>query len=139
MASKIFNSFKRDIINGTIDLDTDTFKCMLVYASYTADIDDHLTTAHVSADEVSGTGYTAGGAAMAGLTAYVDNTDDEGVWDANDVTWSSSTITNAYGAVIWKSAASSALIAHIDFAADKSSVTGDFIVQWASEGIINLN
>jgi hypothetical protein len=41
MANVIYNSFKRDIANGSIDLDTDTIKVMIVTSAYTPDQDAH--------------------------------------------------------------------------------------------------
>lgn len=140
MADVIFNSFKRDIMNGGIDLDTDTIKVALVTSSYTPDQDAHDNFDDVT-NEASGTGYSAGGATLGSVTVSADNTDNEGVFDAADTTWGSSTIT-ARGAVIYKStgtASTSKLIAYIDFGADKSSSAGSFTIQWNSEGILNLN
>ncbi|HKQ06125.1 MAG TPA: hypothetical protein VJ464_13400 [Blastocatellia bacterium] len=141
MASVIYNSFKRDIMNGALDLDSDTIKVMLVTSTYTADQDAHTKRSDVT-NEVSGTGYSAGGSALANKAVTADNTDNEGVFDADDLTWSTSTIT-ARGAVLYKSrgGASSAdeLICYIDFGADKSSSAGNFTLQWDAEGIINLN
>jgi hypothetical protein len=141
MADVIYNSFKRDIMNGALDLDTDTIKVMLVTSSYTPDQDAHTKRSDIT-NEVSGTGYSSGGAALANKAVTADNTDNEGVFDADDLTWSSSTIT-ARGAVLYKSrgGASSAdeLLCYIDFTADKASSAGNFTLQWNSEGIINLN
>ncbi|MBS4082927.1 MAG: hypothetical protein KGZ73_05200 [Rhizobiales bacterium] len=140
MADVIYNSFKRDIQNGSIDLDTDTIKVALVTSSYTPDQDAHDNFDDIT-NEVSGTGYTAGGATLANKAVTADNTDNEGVFDADDVTWSSSTIT-ARGAVIYKStgtASTSKLIAYVDFGSDKTSTAGNFTIQWNAEGILNLN
>lgn len=41
MANAIYNSFKRDIMNGSIDLDTDTIRLMLVTSTYVPNIDTH--------------------------------------------------------------------------------------------------
>ena len=101
MANQIFNSFKRDVINGSIDLDTDTIKLMLVTSSYTPNIDTHTKRSDVT-NEVTGTGYTAGGVALANKTVTVNTTTDKGVFDADDVTISTATIT-ARGAVLYKS------------------------------------
>jgi len=79
-------------MNGALDLDTDTIKVMLVTSSYTADQDAHTKRSDIT-NEVSGTGYTAGGASLANKAVTADNTDNEGVFDADDLTWSSSTIT----------------------------------------------
>lgn len=140
MANIIFNSFKRDIMNGSIDLDTDTIKVALVTSSYTPDQDAHDNFDDVT-NEVSGTGYTAGGAALGSKTVTVDNTDNEGVFDAADTVWTTSTIT-ARGAVLYKdtgTASTSKLICYFDFSSDQISSSGDFTIAWNAEGIINLN
>lgn len=139
MADVIYNSFKRDIMNGSIDLDTDTIDVMLVTSSYTPNQDTHVDRADVT-NEVSGTGYTAGGAAIGSKTVTADNTDNEGVFDGADVTWSTATIT-ARGAVLYKDtgvAANDNLICYLDFGSDQSSSAADFTISWNAEGIINL-
>lgn len=140
MADVIYNNFKKLIMNGGIDLDTDTIKVALVTSAYTPDQDTHDFFDDVT-NEVSGTGYSAGGASLANKTVTADNTDNEGVFDADDVTWSTSTIT-ARAAVVYKStgtASTSALICYIDFGSDKVSSAGNFVISWNSEGILNLN
>ncbi len=140
MADVIYNSFKKKIMDGSIDLDTDTIKVALVTSTYTPDQDVHDFFDDIT-NEVSGTGYTAGGATLANKAATADNTDNEGVFDADDVTWSTSTIT-ARGAVIYKStgtASTSPIIAYIDFGSDKTSSGGNFTIAWNAEGILNLN
>lgn len=120
MADVIYNSFKKKIMDGSIDLDTDTIKVALVTSSYTPNQDVHDFFDDIT-NEVSGTGYTAGGASLANKVVSADNTDDEGVFDADDVTWTTSTIT-ARGAVVYKStgtASTSPLICYIDFGSDK--------------------
>lgn len=140
MADVIFNSFKAKIMDGSIDLDTDTIKVALVTSTYTPNQDTHDFFDDVT-NEVVGTGYTAGGATLASKAVSVDTTDNEGVFDANDVVWTTSTIT-ARGAVLYKStgtASTSALIAYIDFVTDKISTAGSFTIAWNAEGILNLN
>jgi hypothetical protein len=139
MASAIYNSFKAHIMDGTIDLSTDAIYVMLV-TDYTVDIDAHEMRDDVTSYEVSGTGYTAAGAAITTLTVSIDDTDNEGVWDGTDVTWASSTIA-AEGAIIYQSSGASTtdeLIAYIDFGESKASSNGNFTISWSSEGIINL-
>jgi hypothetical protein len=139
MANVIYNSFKQKIMDGSIDLDTDTIKVALVTSSYTPDQDNHEDYADIT-NEVVGTGYTAGGATLANAAVTKDNTDNEGVFDADNVTWSSSTIT-ARGAIIYKDSgvdATSWFIAYLDFTTDKTSTSGNFTIQWNSEGIVNL-
>lgn len=140
MATVIPNAFKKNIMNGGIDLDTDTVKVMLLDDNHTQDADNHEFIDDVSANEVSGTGYTAGGATLGSKTVTQDNTDDEGVFDAADTTWATSTITARYAAIYKDTGtpATSPIIAIIDFGEDKVSSGGDFTIQWATEGVLNL-
>ena len=140
MADVIYNNFKKKIMDGSIDLDTDTIKVALVTSSYTPNIDTHVFFSDVT-NEVTGTGYTAGGKTLTTPVVSADTTDDEGVFDADDTTWATSTIT-ARGAVIYKSTGTSStspLIAYIDFGSDKISSAGNFTITWNAEGILNLN
>lgn len=141
MNSVLYNIFKAEAMKGNIDLENDTIKVALLTSSYTPDIDTHQhyddLTNEVSS---SGTGYTTGGQALTTKAVTQDNTDDEGVFDADDTTWASSTITARY-AVIYKDTgtpSTSPLIGYIDFGSDQESDSGDFTIEWATEGIINL-
>lgn len=139
MASVFYNSFKVDIQSGNIDIDTDTIKCALVTSAYTPNIDTDTKWSNVT-NEVSGTGYSAGGATLASITVTQDNTNDRGVVDATDVTWSTATIT-ARAAVLYKStgtASTSPLICYIDFGSDQTSSGGNFVIQWNASGIFAL-
>jgi len=140
MANVTYNSFKQKIQDGSINLSSDTIRVALVTSSYTPSQDDHEDYADIT-NEVSGTGYTAKGAALANKAVTKDNTDNEGVFDADDVTWSNSSIT-ARGAIVYKdsgTAATSWFIRYIDFGADYTSLNGDFTISWNSEGIVNLS
>ena len=135
----IYNSFKQKIMDGSLDLDTQTIKVALVTNAYSPDQDSHEDFADIT-NEVVGAGYSAGGATLANKSVTKDNTGNEGVFDADDVTWAASTVT-ARGAVIYYSSgvdATSWLIAYVDFGSDKSSNNGDFKITWNAEGIINI-
>ena len=139
MADLIFNSFFVDHANGNIDLDTDTIKVMLVTSAYTP-VKTHAKRSDIT-NEVTGTGYTAGGATLANKTLTQDNTNDLAKFDADDVAWATSTIT-ARGAVAYKSrgGASSAdeLIKYFDFGVDKVSVGAAFTLQFHTDGILQF-
>jgi hypothetical protein len=133
-----YNSFRRDYKNGVIDLKDGTVKLMLVGAGYTPDYDAHTKRSDITS-EISGTGYSAGGQALAGKTLTKDNTNNRGVWDADDVIWASSTITAPAGVLyLSRGGASSAdeLIAYVDFNATLVSMGGPFEVEWHTNGII---
>lgn len=140
MADAIFNQFKAKIMDGTIDLANNDIRIALLDSAHTTNIDTQHYWDEVSANEVSGSGYTAGGELLTGKAVTIDDTDDEGVFDASDITWSNATITARY-AVMYHStsqASTSDLVAVYDFGADKSSTNGDFTLSFNAEGAINL-
>lgn len=140
MADVIYNSFKQKIMDGSIDLDTDTIRVALVTSSYTPNQDSHEDYGDITNEVANGNGYTTEGAALSNKAVTKDNTDNEGVFDADDVTWAASTIT-ARGAIVYKdsgTAGTSWFICYLDFGSDQSSSSGDFTIQWNSEGILNL-
>jgi hypothetical protein len=136
MPSQVYNSFKRDIMSGSLNLTTDVLKVALVNG-YTVDIDTHTTYADITS-EVIGSGYTAGGNTLDNVTISTDTDNDLGVLTADNPTWSASTISSD-GVVIYDSTASNALICYIDFGSVKSSSSGAFTISWNSKGILNLN
>lgn len=140
MANAIFNSFKRDIANGSINLATDAVKIMLVGSAYTPNIDTHAKRSDVT-NEVSGAGYTAGGVALVNKAVTMNTTSDKGVFDADDITLSNATIT-ARGAVLYKArggvSSADELIAYLDFGADITSTAGNFNIAFDANGIITI-
>ena len=127
MASLIYNSFVDDMARGAIDLDTDTFKVLLVTSAYSPNKDTHDKRDDVT-NEVSGTGYTAGGVTSA-CTVTKDTANDRVTLSFAAVNWASSTIT-ARAAVIYKSrgglASADELVCYVDFGADVSSSSATF-------------
>ena len=139
MADLIYNSFFTDLSKGNIDLDTDTFKVMLVTSAYTPS-KTHAKRSDVT-NEVTGTGYTAGGATLANVTVTQDDTNDLAKFDADDVTWATSTIT-ARGAVLYKArggaASADELVKYFDFGSDQTSVGAAFTLQFNANGILQV-
>lgn len=142
MANLLYNSFKADIGNGNIDWDnnsTTTIKVMLVTSAYAVDIDNHTVISDIL-NEVSGTGYTAGGNALLNRAITVDTVNNVAHYNGDNVTWVSSTITAAF-AIVYKDTGTpttSPLIAYIDFGGNKSSSAGDFTIQWNADGIFKV-
>lgn len=130
MASKLYNSALKDEATGALDYDTDTFKGMLVTSTYTPNSDTHTKRSDVT-NEVTGTGYSAGGNTVTVTVSSVDTTNDRVDITFAVASWTTSTIT-ARAMVIYKSrgGASSAdeLVAYIDFASDITSTGATFSV-----------
>ena len=137
----LFNSFKKDIMSGAIDLDTDNINVSLHTDAFSADIDTMDFYNDVTSTEVaSANGYTTKGKTLASLVVSVDTTNDLAYFDATDLTWATSTITARY-ALIWKNSGTnttSPLIGYVDFGANKTSDNGNFIITWSSAGILKL-
>lgn len=142
MASKLYGQFIQQSFNKEIDWDSDTIKVALLTNSYTPDQDAHNYLDDVSSYEVTGaTGYTTGGATLANKTNTYSSATNVIVLDADDVTWSSSTITARY-AVIYdatpSTAATKPLIGYVDFGSDQSSSNGNFTITWDATGIVRV-
>jgi len=140
MASGIYNRFKANLMSGAVNLDSggDTIKVALLDDNHSF-VADHDTWSDVSANEISGTGYTAGGETLTNQSVTQDDTNDKAVFDADDVSWTSATFT-AYHAVLYDDTlASDDLICSIDFGGAKSVSNGTFTIQWDADGIITLS
>lgn len=140
MASKLYGNFLKLALNKEVDWDTDTIKVALLSNSYTPDQDTHDYFNDVSAYEVTGTGYTTGGATLASKTITYDSGSNVITLDAADTTWSSSTITARYAVVYGSTgtASSSPLIGYVDFGSDQSSSNGNFTITWDATGIVRI-
>lgn len=129
-----------DIVDTTqlaIDLDLETHKLALFTNSITPNFssDTAYGVAPYNANEVSGTGYTAGGAAITSTTV-TESPAGTLMWDAADTAWATSTITNARGGLAYADAlAGNNAILLVNFGADYSTVAGTFTVQWNALGI----
>ena len=115
-------SFKQDILLGVHDLETDTIKMALFLA--TADL-GAATTVYTTAGETSGTGYTAGGKTLTGVTVLTADT--TAYVDFADTVWNPANFT-ARGALIYNASKSNKAIAVLDFGSDKTTTT-TFTVQ----------
>jgi hypothetical protein len=139
-------SFKKELLYGVHDFDLangDTFKIALYdnNASF-----DASTTAYTTSNEVSGTGYTAGGGALTNVDPTSSGT--TALTDFADETFSTATIT-ARGALIYNTTPNTTSISVtnptvvvLDFGGDKTSTAGDFTIVFptadASNAIIRI-
>ena len=141
VTSIMCTSFKIALLDGEMDFSSDTalsFKVALYTSSSTTGA---ATTVYTTTDEASGTGYTAGGAAVtiaanptsSGTTAYLD---------LDNVTWGSSSITARKALIYSADGVTNPAIAVIDFGADVQSSEGNFVITMpagdANNAIIRL-
>ena len=138
------SSFKQELLQGKHDFTASTghtFKLALFTRSATLGAS---TTDYATTNEVSGTGYSAGGSPLTNVTPTLDGT--TAITDFADLTFSTATIT-ANGAMIYNtttgggsSTTDSVII--LAFGGDKTSTAGDFTIQFptadASNAIIRI-
>ena len=136
----LYGSFPAKLANKEIDWDSDTIKVALATSTYTPAQDTHDYFNDIT-NEVTGTGYTAGGATLASKTVTYTSGTNTQAFDAADTSWASSTITARY-AIIYDStpgtAATNPLIGYVDFGADVSSTAAAITITWDAGGIFTI-
>jgi hypothetical protein len=133
-------SFKQELMEAVHNFKLSggsTFKLAMYdnNASFTA-----ATTAYTATDEVSGTGYSAGGGTLTRVDPTTSGT--TAFTDFADLTFSTATVT-ARGALIYNdTAAGDPSVVVLDFGSDKTSTAGDFTIVFptadASNAIIRI-
>lgn len=128
----------------------DALKVALIKATPTGTYDANITnagtpgtgtpsTSNLGTDEVSGTGYTSGGAALTNITPVINGT--AGVGDFPDVTWASASFS-ADGCMIYNSTDGNRALSIHDFGGTKTASGGNFVLQFpaadSSNAIVRL-
>jgi len=111
-------SFKQQILQAQQDLSTDTLKLALYTGLATL---GPSTTIYTTSYEVVGTGYTAGGNVLTGVTI---STSANGIVyvDFNNSVWNPAAFT-CRGALIYNASKGNKSVAVLDFGSDKTSTT----------------
>lgn len=138
-----------DILDATqlaIDLSLTTHKLALYNNTKTPNYSTDV--GYSATNEVSGTGWAAGGvalsAAAAGATSTSPTTTESPtgtlMYDMGDVSVASTTLTNARGVMLYADAlAADNAIVLVNFGSDFSTVAGTFGIQWAAGGVFNID
>ena len=113
-------SFKSEILQEGHNLATDTIKIALYTSSANLGA---ATTAYSTSNEISGTGYSAGGVTLTSTTVGTSGT--TAFFDADDPTWTNASFT-ARGALIYNSSNSNKAIAVLNFGGDFTVSSGTF-------------
>ncbi len=126
--------------NKEIDFDSDTIKCALFTSAHAPDQDaDRYYDGSHGMTEVTGTGYSAGGATLTNPSLAYDGATNVFKLAADDAVWATATITARY-AVVYDATPSSnkPLISFVDFGEDVSSSNGEFKVDFPAAGIATI-
>ena len=124
ITSAVCDSFKAEQLGGSTvhDFSTDTFKMALYTDSATLGA---TTTAYTVSNEVSGTGYSAGGVALTSVS--VTAASGGAYLDFADPSWTSATFT-ARGCLVYNSSKSNRAVFVLDFGSNKTVSSGTFTV-----------
>lgn len=123
-----------------IDWLNDDIKVMLCTSDYTPDQDIHEYKNDVT-NEVSGTGYTAGGISLSGKTLTYDSANNKVMFNSDNPLWINSTITARYSIIYDNTPVTDdikPLLGWVDFGEDKSSVEGSLELQWNGTNIFEI-
>jgi len=129
MANTVCTSFKSELLTGTHNFSSNTFKLAL-YTSSASALADY--TVYNTNNEASGSGYTAGGTTLSGGTVSTSGTTAYADFTA-DATFSSVTVTARY-ALIYNSSQSNKACFFLDFGGDKTATNGTFTITFPAPG-----
>lgn len=136
MASGVYGTTLRNALGSAglaLNLQSDVIKNVLVTNSHTPNFNTHTVSSDIT-NEVTGTGYTAGGAVAASSTLTVSG--GFLTHDANDTVWSNATIANIRGRILVDDTLTGdPLIMATNFGQDFSVVAGTFTIQESAQGI----
>ena len=132
--------FKVNCLKGLENFNTGTpytYKIALYNANASL---DNTTTAYTTTDEITGTGYTAGGTVLTPIAPTSNTTANTAYVSFNNVTWSPAAFT-CRGALIYNSTTGAAVCV-LNFGSDKtctSTFTVTFPADDASNAVIRFS
>ena len=144
MANFAYNVFKTKLMNGTFNLNnSDTIKVRLVDTNTTADTEKDKTLMNGFTTSTAYSGTTD--QTLTGESTSQDDTDNEGVFDASDTTFSAVSISGGLdieGMIVYQFVTDdtdSIPMLWIEDGGFNITPNGsDIVITWASEGILNL-
>ena len=129
-----------DILDAT-QLAIDTSLTTHKWALYTNTLSPNFSTdvSYSATNEVSGTGYTAGGQVIASPTTTESPTGTL-MYDMADEAWSGATISSVRGGILYADALiNNNLIVAQTYGADYGVTSGTFTVQFATTGVFTID
>lgn len=115
-----------------------TMKVALLTSSYAPLVDSHETWAGVSGNEVTGTGYTAGGLTLTGKALTFQSGTRLTILDCDDLVWTSSTITAHYAVLYNDTPTDKPLFGYLDLLTDQVSSGGTFRINTNPYGLLTM-
>jgi hypothetical protein len=146
-ASGLFVATFLSVFNASqepINLVSDSVKVALFTNSVTPNFSTNTSyaAAPYTSNQVTGTGYSAGGVALATKT-FTETPTGNITFDADDSSWGGATFSSVRGALIWDDTPTSPTadpaLCLVNFGSDYSVSSGTFTIQWAATGIFTID
>lgn len=139
----LVNTAIEDMIDQTIDLNSDTFVAVLITAAHAAS-PTNATWADISASQASGSGYIAGGQVVSPLT--ISRTDGVVTVDCpTNPSWNPATVSAKYAYIVRRAGGSlvsgDLILGYMDLndgGGNLSSVAAPFDVTWSPDGLFTI-
>lgn len=135
----VVNSFKKKCIDQVLALGT--LKAMILSNVHTTDVDSQEFIDDISANEITGTNYTAGGQSLIGVTTTIDAATDKVKLDCSDIVFANLTISAARYIAYYidtGTPSTSPIISIIDLGADQDRVAQPLTIEINADGILDL-
>lgn len=138
--AKVYGPALGSLVAGDIDFAGATVKCALTNATYSPNQDTHEFFDDVT-NEVSGSGYTAGGVTLTGKTATYNTSTNTLTLDSSDPTWAALSVPEIRYAVFYVStgvASTSPLISYMDFESNTAPGGASVTIVLPATGIVTF-
>ena len=137
-AGLLYVPFWESLAEARISLLADSIKVSLHTSLYVPSQDNHKFKSDLTTEVASGGGYTTGGVVLTGKTFVKDPVTNRYIFDCDDPTWASATITAAFAVFYDNTPATDAtrpLIGYIDFGGNQASAApSSFVIIVPSTG-----
>ena len=141
VSTKVLGQAIASMLNKEVDWDSDTIKVALFTNAHAPDqdVDQYYDAAHGMTEVSNGNGYTTGGATLANKTATYTAGTNTYAYDADDVNWTTSTITARYAVVYDDTPGSNKpMLCYVDFGQDEVSSAGTLTIAWNASGVFKF-
>jgi hypothetical protein len=134
----MYANAKKLLLDGSLDLDNDTLKMVLCDSGYTPDSLKHTAYSDLT-DEVAESGsYKTGGITLTGKTASVDNAEEEGVLNCNNLAVTGFRVTNLQYFVLYRSGDGNPLIGYVDLETPVSYANKNLLISIDANGLLRV-
>ena len=132
----VHNNFKEQLMLKTIDLANDTLKVALY--SVALNSPDGADTAYSATNEISVSGYSAGGEALANKAVSQDDSNNRAKFDADNITWTSLATATIAEARLYDDTTATKWVL-IMWAISTNSNGGNYTLAFHTDGILLLS